>query len=117
MEIYIKTIEDPNYTTNQLEVGSEVQMLLTQIENLIFTKRGDVLGDADFGLNLEDYVYSFSYNDNMLKGYIEKSISTYIPLASKYNVNVNVEFATETERNLVFVDIVIDNTFGIQISL
>jgi len=113
MELYIKTSGDPNFDASQMQADEEIQMMLTQIETLIFTTRGDVMGSPDFGLNIEDYIYSFRYNDTMLKGMIESNINTYIPLAIKYPVYVNVEFMQETERNLVYIDISVDNRYGI----
>lgn len=113
MELYIKSIGDPNFRYDQMQVDEEIQLLLTQIETLIFTTKGDVMGAPDFGLNLEDYVYSFMYNDDMLKGLVSSAISQYIPLASKYPINVSVEYTSETERNAVYIDIIIDNKYGI----
>lgn len=113
MEIYIKAPGDPNYDSNQFQNDEEIVMMLTQIETLIFTNKGDVIGNRDFGLNLGDYVYSFMYNDIMLKGLIESAISEYIPLSNKFPVTVNVEFTNETEKNVVYIDISIDNRYGI----
>jgi hypothetical protein len=113
MELYIKTIGDPNFRYDQMQVDEDIQLLLTQIETLIFTAKGDVMGVPDFGLNLEDYVYSFMYNDDMLKGVVSNAISQYIPLSKKYPVDVNVEYTTESERNAVYIDIVVDNKYGI----
>jgi hypothetical protein len=113
MELYIKTIGDPNFRYDQMQVDEDIQLLLTQIETLVFTAKGDVMGVPDFGLNLEDYVYSFMYNDDMLKGLVSNAISQYIPLSKKYPVDVNVEYVTESERNAVYIDIVVDNRYGI----
>lgn len=113
MELYIKSAADPNFTYDQMQVDEEIQLLLTQIETLIFTSKGDVMGMPDFGLNLEDYVYSFMYNDNMIKGMVENAISEYIPLSKKHPVSVSVEYTTQTERNVVYIDISIDGRYGI----
>lgn len=113
MELYIKTLGDPNFDADQLQADEDIQMLLTQIETLIFTNKGEVMGNPDFGLNLEDYVYSFRYNDTMLQGMVEAGIDRFCPLSYKYPVSVNVEFTTEKERNMVFIDITIDNRYGI----
>jgi hypothetical protein len=113
MELYIKSAGDPNFDSEQLQVDEDIQLLLTQIETLIFTNKGDVMGVPEFGLNLEDYVYSFMYNDDMLKGLVSNAISQFIPLSNKYPVNVTVEYVTESERNAVYIDIVIDNRYGI----
>jgi hypothetical protein len=113
MELYIKALGDPNFDAEQLQADDDIQMLLTQIETLIFTNKGEVMGNADFGLNIEDYVYSFRYNDTMLQGMIEAGIDRYCPLSYKYPVSVSVEFTQETERNMVFIDITIDGRYGI----
>jgi hypothetical protein len=49
----------------------------------------------------------------MLKGMVEAGIDRFCPLSYKYPVSVNVEFTSEKERNMVFVDITIDNRYGI----
>lgn len=113
MELYIKAVGDPNFRPDQLQVDEEIQLMLTQIETLLFTSKGDVMGMPEFGLNLEDYVYSFMYNDDMIKGVVSTAISTYVPYSTKYPVSVNVEYVTETERNAMYIDITIDNRYGI----
>jgi hypothetical protein len=117
MELYIKDINDPNYDPQQIQSDEEISMLLTQIEVMLFTRKGEVLGDSDFGANLEDYVYSFMYNDQMIKSVIIEQLERYIPLSKKFDTQVSVEFAQETERNLVFVDIVVDNKYQISVSI
>jgi hypothetical protein len=115
MEFYIKNIEDPSFNFNTLQIDEELGMLLTQIEMCLFTKKGDVLGDVNFGANLEDYVYSFMFNDSMLKNVISQQFNDYIPLAKKYNTTVNVDFLSQTERNVVFIDITVDNRYKIEV--
>lgn len=117
MELYIKSNEDPNWRPDQLQVDEELAMLLIQIETLFFTQKGDVLGNPEFGLNLEDYVYSFRYNDSMLQGVVKAGIDDYIPLSNNYKVDVEVEFTEETERNIVQVNVIIDDTYGIGLAI
>lgn len=117
MELYIKSLEDPNYDENQLQIDEDIALIISQIETLVFTAKGDVMGDPEFGLNLEDYVYSFMYNDTMLQGVVQNAISRYIPLSASIPVNVTVEFAELTERNVVYIDITIDYRFGITIAI
>lgn len=117
MELYIKDITDPNFDPQQVQSDEEISMLLTQIEVLLFTRKGEVLGSPEFGANLEDYVYSFMYNDDMLKSIVENQIQEYVPLARKYNTQVTVEFAQENQRNVMFLDIIIDSKYQIQVSI
>lgn len=117
MELYIKDITDPNFDPEQVQIDEEIAMLLTQIEVLLFTRKGEVLGSPEFGANLEDYVYSFMYNDDMLKSIVEDQLVEYVPLARKYNTQVLVEFAQETDRNIMFLDIIVDSKYRIEVSI
>lgn len=111
MEFYVKQIGEPNYQLDKLQQDADLSMLLTQIETMLFTRKGEVLSDIDFGANLEDYVYEFKYNDYMLKKVVVEQMNRYIPLAAKYNVDVTVDYAEETDRHAVFLDIMVDSTF------
>ena len=58
MEFYIKKEGDPRFDVGQMEADGDIAEILIQIETLLFTSKGSVLGDPDFGLNLDDYVYT-----------------------------------------------------------
>lgn len=111
MEFYVKTLGDAKFNSDKIQQDDDISMLLTQIETILFTKKGSVLGQPGFGSNLEDYVYELRYNDYLLKKEIEEQITRYIPLARKFNVSVNVEFTDEIDRHVVFLDITVDSRF------
>lgn len=111
MEFYVKSVNDPNFKVDALQHDDEISMLLTQLETVLFTNKGEVLGDPNFGASLEEYVYELRYNDYMIKSMVEQQISSYVPLASKYNVNVEIEFTNEVDRHIVFLDITVDSRF------
>jgi len=113
MEFYIKKEGDPRFDVSQMEIDDEITELLIQIETLFFTNKGSVLGDADFGLNLDDYVYSFRYNDNMLVKVVKEAINQYIPLSKKYSVSVTVDFTEEVDRHIVFISVVVDSKYQV----
>ena len=96
-----------------MENYSEISRLLTQIETVLFTRKGDVLGNPEFGANLEDYVYSLSYNDYLLKKVVAEQIFQFCPLAQKFNVTVDVDFTKEVDRHAVFIDIRVDNRYQV----
>ena len=113
MEFYIKKDGDPRFDVSQMEIDGDISEILIQIETLLFTSKGSVLGDPDFGLNLDDYVYSFRYNDDMLATEVSKAISRFVPLSKKYSVDVTVDFTDEIDRHLVFISIVVDAKYQV----
>lgn len=110
MELYIKTNGDPNYDPEKLQSDSRTATLLAQIDVILFTRKGEVLGEPGLGCNLEDLVFSLSYNDTQIQSVIEEQLARYVPLAAIMNVTVDVEFDTSSiDRDAIFVNINIDN--------
>lgn len=109
MEFYVKNIGEPNFQPDRIQQDEDLSMLLTQIETVLFTNKGEVLGDEAFGCNLEQYVYEFRYNDFLLRNAIVEQINLYVPLSQKYSVDIEVDFAEEVDRHAVFLDITIDS--------
>jgi phage baseplate assembly protein W len=116
MELYIKTGGDPNYNPREVQTKDEVKQLITQIETVLFTNKGEVLGDVDFGCSLNDMIYTLNANEFRLRSEIEKQIGKYCPLASKYNVEVVVSFVRGEVRDEAYIDITIDNTFVVSVT-
>ena len=111
MEFYVKNVGEPNFSPDKLQQDAEISMLLTQIETILFTRKGEVLNDSNFGANLEDYVYELRYNDYQLKTVIDYQLSEYVPLASKYNVDISIETVDDVSNHIVFLDITVDSRF------
>lgn len=115
MELYIKTIGDPNFDQYRVHSNSEIAQLMTQIETILFTNKREVLGKPQFGCNLEDLVYSLNYNNNEIKETIDEQIAMFCPLASKYNVSSEVSFVKGTARDIAYIDITIDSRYLLQV--
>ena len=106
MELYIKTNGDPNYDPTKLQSDSRIATLLAQLDVILFTRKGEVLGKPGLGCNLEDLVYTLSYNDSQIKNEIEQQLALYVPLAGMMNVTVDVEFDTSSnDRDAIFINI------------
>lgn len=116
MELYIKTIGDPNHNPTEVHTKNEISQLITQIETILFTNKGEVLGDADFGCSLNDLLYELNANEFMIKNEIDKQIARYCPLASKYRVDAEVGFIRGEVRDEAFIDITIDSQYMVSVT-
>jgi len=114
MELYIRTLDDPNYDPMKLQSQTEIAQLLTQIETILFTTRGDVLGDPNFGANLEDLLFEFNLNEETIQASIERQLATYCPLAQKYNTQVVAKFWKDGDVVIATVDVVINNQYAVR---
>lgn len=117
MEFYIKSLGDPNFDPTKLQSESQLAQLITQLETLLFTEKGMVMGNYNFGCNLSEMVYEFNYNDWQIKEEIEYQIELHCPLATLFNTAVIVEYAKGVERDGIFINIIIDSQYQLQVVL
>jgi len=110
IDVYLKIPTDPNYRENQIEVTDDFSIFLQQIEMILTTRRGEVLGDPEFGANLDDYLWSTSSNIE-IESQIYSHIGRYCAeLANRIPFNVNVNFIKGDIFDSILVDIEIDGT-------
>ena len=115
MELYINIPGDPNYDPKIVSSQNEVEQLKTQIEMILFTKKGDVMGNPNFGANIEDLIYEFNFNEDSLKREIMEQLMSYCPLSNKYNVKVDVKFTRGLIRDAAQLEITIDNKKAVEV--
>ena len=116
-DIYLKDITDITYDNKQIETYNEIESLISQIKMILQTKQGDVIGDYNFGCNIEEYLFTFNLNEDELKYKIMNQIQTYCPISANYNINIDVKFFQGTLRDICIIAIYIENEkmFGLLI--
>ena len=109
-EIYSRDVAAPKFNVNTIEVSDELSQLILKIENVLFTRKGDVLGAPEMGCNLDDLIFSLVFNEGVIAEKIMTQISGYClnGLSARFGVNVEVEFYTTPERDGCIVDIFIN---------
>jgi len=109
-EIYCRNADDPGYVYNRLETKSALEALLTKIRMIIFTNKGEVLGQYDLGLNLEQLLFQFNFNATDVQQEFYNQLGKFAPDAINYNISVDVNFVPGSVRDLAYIDIYIDGT-------
>lgn len=75
---------------------------------IIFTKKGEVLGDPNFGLSLEELLFEFGLNTQQLKKAFYGQLQSYVPDTKNMPVKIEVSFAEGTVRDIAYIDIYVD---------
>tara|TARA_R110000803_G_scaffold109426_4_gene177817 strand:+ start:3592 stop:3948 length:357 start_codon:yes stop_codon:yes gene_type:complete len=113
MDFYVKDLGDPNFDVNKVHSESELAQVLTQIETMLFTNRGDVMGDPEFGANLEDLVYTLNSNEQEIQAIVRNQLDIYVPLAQKYDTRITVQFYKGNVRDIAQIDVILDSRFQV----
>jgi phage baseplate assembly protein W len=117
MELYVKTIEDPGHDENQIHTNNEISQLITQIETMLFTTKGSVLGEPDFGADLETLIYELDANEAQVGALINQQLEMYIPLSEKYDTDVNITFQRGEIRDVANLNIIIDGQYLVGVNI
>jgi hypothetical protein len=118
-DFYVLYRGHPRYTTGEINESEVINVIIQKYEVMLFTNKGEVLGDPNFGANLLDILYQTKVSSQFVKSKIEEQIQIYIPELSGIDYSLNVAFVQDPERfqdimfvNLRFSDRDIYSQFG-----
>ena len=111
-EIYNRDPNDLTYNPYQLEVTDLVEICIGQIKMVLLTNRGEVLGDPQFGLNMEELVFSMGLSESSLRSQIDFYLQVYVPLFRLLNGTYELNFFVGTQRDIVTLDFMIEENSG-----
>jgi|JI61114BRNA_FD_contig_31_5616341_length_664_multi_2_in_0_out_0_2 phage baseplate assembly protein W len=114
-EIYTRDPNDPNYKEDSLETSDEIETLLGQLRMILLTNRGEIIGAPNFGVSLEETIFSLDYNEYAIRSALNDQLLMFCPLANKFDVKFDVKFAKGTVRDICLIDIYLngDKAFGV----
>ena len=108
-DIYAIPEEENRFDDKALEITSELDEIIQQVDMILFTNKGDVLCMPEFGCNLGKYLFDTAYNENLIRQIIMNQINSFIYLDGSYNVDVDVNFVKWDFNVAMVVDLNINN--------
>jgi len=116
-EIYIRPIGDPKYNEDKLDVSDEYEMLYSKILMILSTKKGEVLGDPNFGLSLEEQLFTFDIDEGKLREQVFNQISLYAPESGKFKLKLEIKRFRGSVRDIILLDFIVDGrkSFGVMV--
>jgi hypothetical protein len=98
-DFYIGYENHPRFTVNKIIVDDLVRIIIQKYEMIIFTNKGEVYGDNNFGADLLRLLYETKISSDSVKSIIIEQINNYIPELSGFNYTLEVEFKNDPERH------------------
>jgi len=109
-EIYCRNASEPGYQPNQYDTDHPLEAILTKIRMILFTRKGEVAGHYDLGLNLEDSLFEFNLDSYRITDDFYAMLFKYVPDVANYKVDFKITFVPGTIRDIAYIDIYIDGT-------
>jgi len=105
LDFYILFPGHPRYESANLIEDDLIRIIIQKYEMIIFTIKGDVLGDPDFGASLEELLHQTLVSGEAVEEDIRSQIQTYIPEIADKNYSLRVRFLEDPEdfREMMFI--------------
>jgi len=97
----------PKYDPDRIIEDDEVEVIVQKLEMILFTNKGDVLGDINIGANLEYYLWQTRVTTGNLKNKIIEQVDKYIPELNSLGYTVDIELYEGTLRDILYLNFVI----------
>ncbi len=106
-DFYIIGSDDPSYVPLELIQDEVINVIIQKYKMILFTNKGEVLGDQNFGANLLELLYQTKVSDSHVRDIINEQISIYIPELLNTNYTLNVVFVQDPEnfQDIMFVNL------------
>lgn len=94
-------------------IDDEFDLAIQEIDLVLNTNNTELIGDVDYGVNLETFLWTLSPTTSDLNNYITSKIKAYCPLSNKYQVNVNTQYYKGSYRSIYVITISLTNENGV----
>ena len=106
-DLVIRYPGHPKYDQDRIVEDDEVEVIVQKLEMILFTNKGEVLGNLDIGANLEYYLWQTKVTTGNLKNKVEEQIVLYIPELISLGYTFDVQLYEGTLRDILYLNFVI----------
>jgi hypothetical protein len=94
---------DPKYRPDQVEVYDEIEASINQVKMTLLTNKGEVLGEPNFGIQSEKYLFEFEADPFKLAEDANLQIQKYVGEARKRKISAKPQYVTDEKDRKVYV--------------
>ena len=112
-DFYIKWPDHPRYNDNIIIEDEDLEVLINKIEMILFTKKGELFGDPEFGADLDFFLHKTKVSAQTVERILKDQFKKYIPEMTNLAYSLKVTISPGTLFDIMLVDI---NLFKVQIN-
>jgi len=106
-DLYIKYPGHPRFNSNMIVEDDVVEVIVQKLEMALFTNKGDLYGEPDFGSNLEYFLWETKVPVSDIRNLITDQINTYIPELNEIGYDFNVQLYEGSYRDILYLNFII----------
>ncbi len=97
-DYYIGYLGHPKFQINKIIEDDTIRVIIQKYEMILFTNKGELLGDPDFGCDLPRLLFQTRVSASNVKLIIKSQIEKYIPEISGISYFLDVTFSEDPEN-------------------
>jgi hypothetical protein len=105
IDFYIHYPGHPDYIPLELIEDDVVKVIIQKYEMILFTNKGEVLGEPNFGGDLTLLLHETKLSSESIQGDLMAQIADYIPEIDKMSYELTVNFYDDPERYQEYMEI------------
>ena len=87
IDFFFRNPTDPNYRPGIYESRDQIENTITQIRMTLLTRKGEVLGEPDFGFDATGYLFEFEGESlNHIEKTADEQIHNYVMMSKIYTI-------------------------------
>jgi len=98
IDYYIGYPGHPRFKTPDIIEDDVIRVIVQKYEMVLFTNKVDLLGDPNFGANLEELLHETRLSAEVIEADIRAQIADYIPEIDNIEYDLKVEFLEDPDR-------------------
>jgi phage baseplate assembly protein W len=106
-EINIRYQGHPKFLSTKVIEDNIIEVIIQKLEMILFTRKGSVIGDSDFGCDIEFYLWQTRVPANIIKKNIQDQIIKYIPELTSMEYTITIDLYNGTLRDIMYVNVII----------
>lgn len=106
IDFYILDQNDPTFMSDSIIEDEIISVIVQKYKTIIFTNKGELLGDPDFGADLLLLLQETKVSSDYVQGEILSQIQTYIPELIGTNFTLDVLFTQDpyNYQDIMFIN-------------
>jgi hypothetical protein len=104
-DFYIGYPGHPRFKDLSLIEDDVIRVIIQKYEVILFTNKGEVFGDLNFGANLEELLHETKLSAETIENDINGQIRTYIPEIAGIDYTLTVSFFDDPERYQQYMEV------------
>ena len=102
-DFYIRSASHPSYEEKKLTEEELINVIIQKLEMVLFSNKGDLMGDPFFGSDLEYYLWSTRVPSVEIRKKVNEQVINYIPELDIMGYSLNVDIYEGSLRDIMYL--------------